>query len=365
MKILNLKLTNFRNYSKLNLSFDSSKNIIIGENGVGKTNIVEALYVLAFTKSFRGSKDAIVIKDNNDYCMVEGTIKDNIKNKYKVVLSKDSKTVFINNNKIDRLSNYLSNINIILFTSEDLKLIKDTPNTRRRLINIELSQYSNEYLKILSNYNHVLKQRNSYLKMLYFNANASKSYLDILDDKLIELGLKIYEYRFNFINNLNNYIKEDYLKITGKSGLNIVYKSDFINKNKDELKLIYKKNLDRDITLGKTNIGIHHDDYNFYINNKNLRDYGSEGEQKNAIIAFKMSEIDIFRKDKGITPILILDDLFSELDKKKIHNILDFIDDDIQTFITTTELTKISKKLKSGSKIFKIKNGNIKEEKYE
>ena len=117
--------------------------------------------------------------------------------------------------------------------------------------------------------------------------------------------------------------------------------------------------------MGKTNIGIHHDDYNFYINNKNLRDYGSEGEQKNAIIAFKMSEIDIFRKDKGITPILILDDLFSELDKKKIHNILDFIDDDIQTFITTTELTKISKKLKSGSKIFKIKNGNIKEEKYE
>ena len=365
MKFINIKLTNFRNYRKLNLTFNPSKNIIIGENGEGKTNIVEALYVLALSKSFRGSHEDVIIMSGEESTCIEGTVKNQYKDKYKLVLSKDGKKVFINNTKIDKISDYLSKINIVLFTSEDLKLIKDTPNTRRRLINIELSQYSNEYLKLLSNYNKVLKQRNAYLKMLYFNGNASKDYLDILTNQLIDIGLKLFNYRNDFINNISNYIENNYYKIAKKHGLVLDYKSDFSNKNKEDLLKIYKKNLDKDITQGKTTFGIHHDDYIFELNKNNLKDYGSEGEQKNAIISLKMAEIDIFRNDLNIIPILILDDLFSELDKKKINNILDFISDDIQTFVTTTDLAKVDKKLKIGSKIFKIKSGNIKEVNYE
>ena len=365
MKFINIRLTNFRNYEKLNLEFNPTKNIIIGENGEGKTNIVEALYVLSLSKSFRGSHEDVIIMNGCESTTIEGTVKDKYKDKYKLVLSKEGKRVFINNNKIDKISDYLSKINIVLFTSEDLKLIKDTPNTRRRLINIELSQYSNEYLKLLSNYNKILKQRNAFLKMLRFNANSSRSYLDILTNQLIDLGIKIHKYRIDFVNNISNYIENNYYKIAKKHGLVLTYKSDFMNKEKEDLLKIYKKDLDKDIMQGKTNIGIHHDDYVFELNGNNLRDFGSEGEQKNAIISLKMAEIDIFREDLNIIPILILDDLFSELDKKKINNILDFISDDIQTFVTTTELTKVDKRLKVGSKIFKIKNGNIKEEYYE
>lgn len=364
MKILNLKLLNFRNYEKLELSFNPAKNIIIGQNGMGKTNIVEAIYVLAFTKSFRGSKEEVIIKTNTDLTRIEGTVEEKFKNDYKVIIRNNSKKVKINNNNIDRLTDYLSNINIVLFTSEDLKLIKDTPNTRRKLINIELSQFSNDYLKVLTYYNKVLKQRNAYLKTLYLNSNASGDYLNILTDQLIELGLKVHSYRQNFIDEIEEYISGNYMKITGKGNLKLVYKSDYTGKSKDDLLKMYKKEKDRDIVLGKTNIGIHRDDYDFTLNDFSLKDYGSEGEQKNAIISLKMGEIDIFKDKKSVTPILILDDLFSELDEVKINNILDFISDDIQTFVTTTELDKVSLKLKENSKIFSVFEGTVKEEKY-
>lgn len=365
MQILDLKLLNFRNYEKLELQFNPYKNIIIGKNGMGKTNIVEAIYVLALTKSFRGSKEDVIIRYNSDLARVEGTVLAKYKDKYKVIIKPNDKKVKINNTNIDRISDYLSKINIVLFTSEDLKLIKDTPNTRRKLINIELSQFSNDYLKILTLYNKVLKQRNAYLKTLYVNGNASRDYLDILTNQLIDIGIKINKYRSDFINSISKYIDDNYLKIAKKSGLKLVYKSDYNNKPKEDLIKIYKKELNRDIVLGKTNIGIHRDDYDLYLNDKNLKDYGSEGEQKNAIISLKLAEINIFKEEKQINPILILDDLFSELDQQKINNILKFISEDIQTFITTTDLKKVSKKLMENSKIFKIDNGTIKEEEYE
>lgn len=365
MQILNLKLLNFRNYEKLDIEFDPSMNIIIGKNGMGKTNIVEAIYVLAFTKSFRGSKEDVIIRRNADLTRIEGTVKDKYKNDYKIIVRSNSKKCKINNNDINKLSDYLSNINVVLFNSEDLKLIKDTPGTRRKLFNIELSQFSNEYLKLLNMYNKVLKQRNAYLKTLYYNSNASLDFLNILTDQLIELGIRVFEYRRKFIDDISNYISINYLKITEKEGLRLVYKSDFINKSKKELTEMYKKEQQRDIVLGKTNLGIHHDDFEFSLNNLILKDFGSEGEQKNAVIALKMAELDIFRNQKGIIPILILDDLFSELDEEKINNIMTFIDKDIQTFVTTTELDKLTDDLKKDSKIFIVDSGIVREEKYE
>lgn len=359
MRILNLKLQNFRNYDQLNIEFNPCKNLIIGKNTMGKTNIVEAIYVLAFTKSFRGSKDNILINFGCDHARIEGTVENNGKNDYKVILNGVDKKVFINNNPVSRLMDYLSHINIVLFTSEDLKLINDTPNTRRKLINIELSQFSNDYLKTLTIYNKVLKQRNAYLKTLYTNGLASKDYLDILTNQLVNLGLKIHKYRADFIEEINVFLEKNFYKITNEEGLHLRYKSDYSNKSVEDILKMHKKEVERDIVLGKTNSGVHLDDYDFIRDERNLRDFGSQGEQKNAIISLKMAEIDIFRDKLGVEPILILDDLFSDLDKSKINNILTFLNDDIQTFITTTELNKISKHLKENSKIIKISNGKV------
>ena len=364
MKIQKIKVINFRNYDNLELSFNPCKNIIIGRNGSGKTNIVEAIYVLALTKSFRGTREDVIIKHDKELTRIEGEVKEKRKESFKVILDKNKKTVKKNNTVIKRISDYISNINVILFTSEDLKLIKDTPNTRRKLINVDLSQFSNEYLKYLTLYNKILKQRNMYLKTLYLNGNASKDYLDIITNQLVEYGLKVHKYRKEFINDISLYISDIYKNITGIDGLKLTYKSDY-DKSKDDILKSYKRSVNSDMRNGQTSLGIHRDDYDFTLRNVYLKDFGSEGEQKNAIIAFKLSELEIFKNKKGVIPILILDDLYSELDKVKINNILEFINDDIQTFITTTEISKLSKRIKEGSKIFKVKNGIVEEVTYE
>ena len=314
MKIINLKLHNFRNYKNLELEFSGKQNIIIGPNGSGKTNIVEAIYVLALTKSFRGNLDRILIHNNETNMKIGATIKDRITKNYEVIITPKGKIVKQNGNKIHKLSEHISKINIVLFTPEDTNVIRYAPQNRRNMINIAISQLDNEYLYVLNEYNKVLKQRNSYLKLMYTNSLASEEYLDILTDKLIELGLKISDYRNNFINQINLYIDKINFDITKKKGLKIKYISSFKNQKFNNLKYKYKKYLDKDLVIGKTNIGIHHDDFLFTFNNKNLKEYGSTGEQKNAIICFKLSQIELFVNKNKKYPILILDDMFSELD---------------------------------------------------
>ena len=364
MEITNLKLLNFRNFDSLNINFSKNKNIIIGNNGVGKTNIVESIFVLALTKSFRTNDDNILVKENNDFYKIEGSIKSNFINNYKVVYQNKNKVLKINNNKINKYSDYISNINVILFSINDLKLIKDTPNTRRKLINLEISQLNNEYVIYLNYYNKILKQRNTYLKNLY-NKKINYEYLDIIDNQLIDYGIKVFEIRKKFIEKINNILYKIYVNLGGFEGLFINYKSDYLEKNINDIKNDYNNNIEKDITFGSTQIGIHRDDFIFSFDNREIKNFASEGQQKNAIIAFKLSEIELFYEIKNDYPILILDDLFSELDLKKIENILNFISEEIQTFITTTDLKKIKKKYLKKSKIFKITEKGIEEDLYE
>ena len=361
MQITNLKLQNFRNYDTIELSF-SKYNIIYGKNGMGKTNLIEAIYVLALTKTFRSNNEKIVIKEDKDITKINGTISDDINNKYEVVINKTGKKVKIDNNTYKKISDYISNIKVILFNPNDLQIIKDSPSIRRKLLNVSISQYNNRYLKILSNYNKILKQRNSYLKTMYINSTASKEYLDILTDKLVDLGIEIYEYRKKYIDDINSKIDDIYKKISNIDGINIEYLSDYKDLTKEKLLKKYKSSLDKDMVLGMTKIGIHHDDLLFKIKDNDLKEYGSEGQQKNAIISYKLSEINVFKEKINKIPILILDDLFSELDKEKINNILNLIDNEVQTFITTTEIDKVNKKIKDNSKIFHITESGIKEE---
>lgn len=365
MKISNLKLYNFRNYDTLNLEFSNKQNIIIGENGSGKTNIVEGIYVLAITKSFRGSLDKVLIKYGCNEMSVEGNVKDKIRHSYKLQLSEDGKIVKIDNNKIAKISNYISKINVVLFTPENTSVIKDSPTSRRNMVNIEISQLENTYLHLLNEYNKVLKQRNAFLKLMYVNKLASPDYLWILTDKLIDLGLQISKYRNDFIENINKYYDKINIDITRKKGLKVAYVSSYKNKTKEELMKKYQSYLDKDIIIGKTNIGIHHDDFIFSLCGKNLKDFGSEGEQKNAIICFKLAEIELFIKDRGIYPILILDDLFSCLDAKKINNILKKLNKNLQIFITTTDLKNINTKILNNCTVFNIKKEKVVKKVYE
>ena len=360
MQITNLKLLNFRNYDRLDLSF-SKNNIIYGLNGIGKTNLVEAIYVLALTKTFRSSNDKIVIKSDKELTKIKGIISDDIKNEYEVIIRNSGKSVKINGNSYHKLSDYISNIKVILFSPSDLQIIKDAPSIRRKLINISISQIDNNYLNLLSNYNKVLKQRNSYLKTMYLNANTSSEYLDVLTDKLIDLGLKIHKYRLDYINEMNTLMKSIYKNITDMDNFNVSYISDYTNLSLEDIKKIYKKNKEKDMLLGMTKVGVHHDDILFTLNEKDLKEYGSQGQQKNAIISYKLAEIQVINDRLNKLPILILDDLFSELDVEKINNILGMIDKNIQTFITTTEIDKVNESIIKNSKVFHIMDNTIEE----
>ena len=362
MQISSLKLLNFRNYETLELKFSNKVNLIYGKNGMGKTNIIEAIYMLGLTKTFRSNNDDIVIKKGKNIAKIEGTIKDNIFNNYKIIISNAGKRIKIDNNKIAKVSDYITKVNIILFNPDDLKLIKDTPSIRRKMLNIEISGINGEYLLLLNSYNKVLKQRNPYLKALNKKKDYETSFLNILTEQLVDLGLKIMWIREDFINNINSYISDIYYEITHKGTLKVVYKSEFLGKNKEDLLKMFEKNISREIFLGKTIFGIQHDDLEFQVDSEIVKEFSSVGEQKNSIISFKLAEIKNIEEKLHKKPILILDDLFSELDEEKINNILMLIDTDLQTFITTTEITKVDKRLLANAKIFHVIDGKVEEE---
>lgn len=361
MKISSLKLINFRNYERINLTFQDNLNIIYGNNGSGKTNLVEAIYALSITKSFRNNDDKKMIKKGELSTNIEGVVINNTENIYQVILNKEGKKVKIDNNIVSKISDYIANIKIVLLQPDEQTIFNDTPAVRRKLLNIEISQLEKDYIIYLNYYNKILKQRNFYLRELYINGNASLDYLNILTKKLIEYGLKIYEFRTNFINKINEYIGESYQNIFETGELKIKYISDYKNKTVEELFDNYQKNYNKEINLGKTFLGIHHDDIVFLLDKQNIAEWGSNGQQKNAIFAFKLAEISVIYAKTGNYPILILDDLFSALDNNKIKNIVNLLNNDIQTFITTTELDRIDTDLIKNAKLFNVENGIVME----
>ena len=362
MKIDSLSLMNFRNYETLNISF-GDLNIIYGLNGSGKTNIIEAIYTLALTKSFRINNDKVMIKKGKIKAKIKGNVlKNGDENTFGVEISNDGKVVTINGEKQDKVSDYVSRINVILFNPSDTRLIDESPMIRRKMLNIEISQIYKEYLVILTNYQRILKQRNFYLRGMYVNGSYTNTYLDILTKKLIEYGSIICKYREKFVDNINKYIASNYEKIFGSGTLKIRYVSTFKNKSEDDLIKRYKDNYQKELSVGKPLEGIHHDDIVFVLDNNNLKEWGSEGQRKNAIISFKLAEISVINEIKGYYPILILDDLFSELDKVKVTNLLGMLDRNVQTFMTTTDLKNISKKVIKDAKKFKVNDGILEEE---
>ena len=292
MKIDKISLVNFRNYEKLDISFGNELNIFYGKNGSGKTNLIEAIYILALTKSFRISNDKLLIKKGSIKSKVKGEIiKNEDATKYAVVISNEGKTVEINDTKVDKISDYVSRINIILFNPVDTRLIDEAPVDRRKMINIEISQLNKEYLIILANYNRILKQRNFYLRSMYVNGNNDTNYLNILTNKLIEYGLLINKYRSEFIQNINKYITEIYSSIFKSGELKIKYVSSYNNKSSSKLLKSYQQNYKKEMEVGKTLIGIHHDDILFFLDNYNLKECGSEGQRKMLLYPLNLQKL--------------------------------------------------------------------------
>ncbi len=368
MKIINLKLKNFRNYTDLDISFSDKLNIIIGNNAQGKTNILEAIYFLSITKSNFQVNDKMCIKKDKLFTKLIGNIIDKEGNKkMQILMNNNEKRLEINGSEIKKHAKYVGNLKVIIFNPDDIRLIKETPSNRRRFINIEISQLNGNYINILNEYNIVLKQRNEYLKIIK-NGKIDEIYLDILNEKLIELSEIIYNYRIEFINNLNRYINDVFNNIFGYNGLKIKYipsiDVDNMQNFKKTMSNKLNNSLEREIFLGNTLYGPHRDDFSFILNDNDLLVYGSQGQIKMAVLALKLSEIDVFYDNCGEYPILLLDDLFSELDVEKRNKVINYLNRDIQTIVTTTDLKNIDKRLIKKATIYKIENAKIVESNY-
>jgi len=370
MFLKKIYLSKFRNYDELLLNLNSGINIIYGDNAQGKTNLLESIYVLGLTKSHRSFIDNNLIKEGSNYSQIKGIINENeIDTTYEISLQPGkNKILKINDDIIKKVSDYVSNINIIIFYPDDLELVKGSPSIRRRFINLEISQIYGNYLNILAEYNQILKLRNDYIKLINQGQNVDMNYFQVLTDYYIDKAILIYQYRYKFIQKLNDVSKNIFYDISLLEGFNIKYKTSFnfdsyeteVMKNIISEKL--KKSYLSEIKLKSTLYGPHKDDLEFYINDKNIKNYGSQGQQRMTILALKLAEIRIFKKITDKYPILLLDDVFSELDEIRKNNLLKYIEQDIQTIITTTDLSNIDESIKNNSKLIYIKNGSVEEE---
>lgn len=356
MNITNLELLNFRNYSKLKIDKFKKINIIIGKNSIGKTSILESIYFGSLTKSFRSNNDNVLIKNNETFLKFKLRLEESNKlKKLEIILNQNGKTTKINGNIKKKLSDYIFQYRVILFSPDELKILKDSPMTRRNYLNIEISQLEKTYIKKLNNYNILIKNKNDYLKKIYFNKNLDLKYIDILDEKIADLGLDIFLARKSYIENINKYINKKFKKFKLKDEVKIDYISDFNNLNKVSAIKLLKNNRKKEIILGVTSTGIHRDDIIFLHNNKNAKEYSSQGIQKIIMLSMKLAELEIFIKKYNIFPIMLLDDLFSELDNINQNIIIDNLNKKVQIFITTTDLDNIDRNLLKNAKIFELK----------
>lgn len=368
MILRKIKLVNFRNYKNFNVDFKKNINIIIGDNAQGKTNILESIYTLALTKSYRTTNDSNLIRLNQEKFKITGEIKDEkVFKKLSLELYKGNKVAKINDNIVNKISDYIGNLYVILSSPDDLQMIKGSPADRRNFLNIEISQLSSNYIKKYNEFNKILKMRNDYLKLLFTNSLCDYNYLDVLTSNLIDREVDIYIERKNFIDKINENITNIYKNITNIKDLKIVYETniefdDFsVETIKNTLKDKYIKNQKREIAMGMTLYGPHRDDFTFTIENNDIKIFGSQGQQKLAFIALKFSEIAIFEEKTATKPIILLDDIFSELDKTKKNKLIQYIDNDYQVIITSNDTKDISKKILNDAYVIKIKDGKITE----
>ena len=334
MWIKNIKIKNFRNYNQEEINLEKNINIFYGKNAQGKTNIIESIFLCSLGKSFRAKKDNEMIKLNEENAIVEieyeksdrdGKIKIEIGNK---------KNIYLNGIKIKKLSELLGNLNIVIFTPDDINILKGGPQNRRRFLDIMISQLRPNYMHILNLYLKTIEQRNKYLRQIK-EEHKEENLLEIWDEKLAEYAVKIYEYRKEFIEKIIKKINIIHKNITnGEEQIELEYITECDNKEK-YLQLL-KERRKLDIIKGFTTKGIHRDDFVIYINKKEIKIFGSQGQNRTAMLSLKLAELQVIYDEIGEYPILLLDDFMSELDRTRRKNFLENIEG-TQVIITGTE----------------------------
>ena len=357
MIIESLDLQNYRNYELLNINFSDKTNILYGDNAQGKTNILEAIYVAGTTKSHRGSKDREIISFDKDEAHIKLIVRKNgIPHRIDMHLKKTkSKGVAIDGIPIRKAVDLLGIINIVFFSPEDLNIIKSGPAERRRFMDMELCQLDKLYVHNLLNYNKALLQRNKLLKDISFQPSLEDT-LDVWDEQLINYGCELIRIRRNFINNLNGIIFDIHKKLSGdKEELILGYEPSV--KEEDFKKELWASR-ERDIRQKITNYGPHRDDMSFNVREMDVRKYGSQGQQRTCALSLKLSEIELVKKITGDNPVLLLDDVLSELDGNRQNYLLDSIDS-VQTIVTCTGLDEFINYRFQFDKVFRVNEGHI------
>ena len=368
MKLTNLQLQNFRNYESVQLEFTDGVHVFIGENAQGKTNLMESIYALAMTKSHRTTNDKELIGWNKEFATIKGTIeKTTTKTNLELQFSKKGKIAKVNYLEQKRLSSYLGNLNVILFAPENLTLVKGSPQNRRKFVDMELGQMSSLYLYDLVEYNRVLKQRNTYLKQLAIKKKQPDEYLDVLSEMLSELASKIVFHRLDFMKQLEALAIpiHDQLSL-GREKFSVSYQATIPLEDgltPSQMKEIYmnqfKKNQTREADQATTLIGPHRDDLIFYLNEVPVQTYGSQGQQRSTVLSLKLAEIELMKLSTGEYPLLLLDDVLSELDDDRQTHLIKAIENKVQTFITTTSLDGIKKQFINEPVVIPIEKGTI------
>ena len=357
MIIKSIELSDYRNYDHLSLEFSPGTNILFGDNAQGKTNILEAIYVSATTKSHKGSKDRDIINFEKEEAHIRTVIeKENIDTRIDMHLRKNkSKGLAIDGQRVKKAADLIGLCNVVFFSPEDLGIIKNGPSERRRFVDMELCQLDSFYFYNLSNYNKIVDQRNTLLKDMYFNPQLRET-LNIWDMQLVSYGSKIIERRKLFVEQLNEIIEGIHFSLSGgREKIKIVYEPD-VEMNAFEKRL--QENQERDIRSKMTTVGPHRDDFSFLIGDVDIRKFGSQGQQRTAALSLKLSEIELVKKITKDTPILLLDDVLSELDSNRQNYLLNSIGT-IQTIITCTGLEEFVNNRFEIDRVYKVTNGTV------
>lgn len=358
MYLKKLKLTNFRTYENLELDLEKNINVFVGNNAEGKTNILESIYISSITKSYRTAKDVECISLDKDYFRNTHTyVLDNGNEKeVEVFLDKSGKKQVKDDGlKVNRYSDFLGSIPIVVFSPENMDIVKGSPKNRRKFIDILISQVSKKYVITLQEYNKLINLKNTILKN--DRKNIDLNYLDILDEKIAEKIEYISTSRREYVDKVENFALKTQKNLSNnKEIITLKYLSDFCGKNLEEIKNILKNSRENDIFRKTSSKGIGHDDILVLVNDLEVQKYGSQGQKRTALLSMKIAEFEILKSIKETNPIILLDDVFSELDEKRINFLMEYIKD-YQVFITTTEVNSIESDYKKI--IFKVRKGTV------
>lgn len=368
MKLNALQLENYRNYEEVALDCHPDVNILIGENAQGKTNLLESIYTLALAKSHRTSNDKELICFGAEYAKIEGELSyRHGKMPLTMFITKKGKKVKVNHLEQHRLTQYIGHLNVVLFAPEDLNIVKGSPQVRRRFIDMELGQMSAVYLNDLSQYQRILKQKNNYLKQLQIKQKTDRTMLEVLNQQFAEYALKVTLKRAHFIEELEVLAQPIHASITdNRESLEVKYRPSLkLSDTEDEAALfeevqqLMADNMDREIERGVALYGPHRDDLGFNVNGMDAQTYGSQGQQRTSALSIKLAEIELINKEVGEYPILLLDDVLSELDDSRQTHLLSTIQDKVQTFVTTTSVEGIDHEIMKHAKLYRINQGEI------